>query len=187
MKKLIISILSIAVSTMLIGCGQATPTDKVPDTGRVADPSIGTPAAPVGLNVTYYKLARTEAPIGGWPTKTYTATGYCVQYVSRTYCWDDGIKTVNIPPAFVYNYTFWGFHGTGPSSWNYCHGGCGTDVLTSPTYVNAVLNTNINSNSQSTVSAVLNTGIPKTVSCFDDGSTLSCGDFTIDLNQTAFN
>lgn len=153
---------------------------------NVTVPAVATADVSDTFSVTYYKLSATVAPLGSYPTQTYTGTGYCVVYKSSTYCWDDGVKTLQFTVSGTvhgpYTYTYWSL---GPTSigngWGQCSGGCTGDIMTSPLY----MSTDVNNNLPSSVSAtkVLTTGTAVVNTCTEDNQVLNCSDFTVDLNQ----
>lgn len=158
------------------------PVTPDPTTALPSDPSI--PVSPVVTNnipLTYYKLSRTEAPIGGWSAKTYTATGSCVTYLTKDYCWDDGVKNVVIPGVGTFTYNYWEFQGDN-SSWGPCHGACTNSLMASPRYISPTLRTNITA---AKINAVFSTGASKNVTCTESSGLLNCVDFVITLNQVA--
>lgn len=138
------------------------------------------------ITLTYYSLSQTIAPLTSWPTKTYTATGYCVVYQSNTYCWDDGDHTIEFTSDNFtygpYTYNFWGMDSrTTGTPWGQCSGGCQTDLMSSPTLITEDLTNNMAD--PSLVNEVLDTGNAIQVSCTESNGLLDCGDFTINLNQ----
>jgi len=132
-------------------------------------------SVPQALSVTYYALSRTEAPINGWPTKTYTATGYCAEIQGYTFCWSDGLKTLQWT---VNNFTY------GPHRYNYfelssnganaqtCHGGCQDDFMASPKFVSNLLLQVLDPNK---VQDVFDHGTPSTMNCTLEGGNVNCG------------
>lgn len=144
-------------------------------------PSVPPDNASLIFQVTYYSKSFTEAPINGWPTKTYTAIGNCVSYYSKTYCWDDGIKTVTIPAVGNYYYDYWGMGWiTQPTNWGPCHGGCITDLMPQPRFISAALLANITIAKINVIFA----GTAKVNNCSQSANVLTCDDFSIDLSQT---
>lgn len=178
-------VFSAVCTVFLTGCGSGgggSQADAVinpsPDNPAITNP-VFDPGNPTPINVVYYKKARTEAPVSGWPTKTYTASGSCVVYNSNTYCWDDGIKTVTIPGApSPFTYSYW--EQTAPLS--PCHGGCVADPLTNPTTISPNVETAL---TLTKINLVFSSGTPIQVSCTLNGSDLDCGDFSIDLTQVS--
>lgn len=174
----------------IIGCetgGAGAGAAAKPGMDLTPTPTPGGPTpTPIVTNVTYYSLDRTEAPVNGWPLKTYTATGYCAVYQTKTYCWDDGVKTI---PAWSFNnffygpytYSYWERGGSG-GAWSFCHGGCVQDPLTLPVYTS---NTVVGYLSTTAINLVFSSGTPHQVTCTESNGQLTCGGFTVDLNQTA--
>lgn len=188
-----VSLIMISLAVMLVGCAGGSgssptiaavtsqnPEDVIPSDliAPDVDPSASIDAT---ATLTYYKLSRTEAPITNWASKVYTATGFCVVYNSHTYCWDDGVKTVSIPPSYTFKYTYFGLQGTA-QNWNHCYGGCSSDLMPLPRFISSTLQNNI---TPAVINAVFTNGTPKTVSCTESSGVLNCGDFVIDLNQGA--
>lgn len=167
-----------------VGCidngGSSPAQSRVADPISDETPTVPTPTPTATIQLTYYALTMTEAPVNGWPTRTYTATGSCVVYLTKTYCWDDGIKTLhwvyNNSEYGPYRYTYWRRTASNGS----CHGGCTTDLFLTPRFISVTLNNTLSAN----ISAVFSSGVAKTVSCVESSTTVSCGDFVIDLTQT---
>jgi hypothetical protein len=135
------------------------------------------------INLVYYSLTETSAPVNGWPYKKMTATGSCVQYLTKTYCWDDGLKTLqwrangrNYGP---FNYTYWGIGGT-ENSWGPCSGGCPSDLLAVPREISVGLAANIPAQE---ITGVFNLGAAKPVTCTETSAELDCVDFKINLTK----
>lgn len=159
---------------------------------RIAEPipadlfaPVVPPDAPVLAtpSLTYYRLSKTVAPINGWATKTYTATGYCVVYLTNTYCWDDGVKTLqwssNNNHYGPYTYTYFGMQGNA-SNWGPCSGACGADLMPAPRIISATLENNIGTVN---IQNVFTHGTAVPVSCTETNGVLNCIDFVINLNQ----
>lgn len=129
-------------------------------------------------DITVYQRSKTEAPVNGWPTKQYTSTGSCAQVNSKTYCWDDGVKTLQWSSNSVnygpFTYSFFGVMPLGQSI-SSCHGGCIGDLVVNPTEVDQQLNNVIGV----TVTDVLTHGVPTTVTCNVLGSDLDCASFNL--------
>ena len=153
------------------------------DTARVIvspiidDPS--NPGGPVTSSLTYYSLSKTVAPIGGWPAKTYTAKGSCVVYLTKTYCWDDGIKSVVIPASGTFTYTYFSA-GMSSGVYQHCSGGCLQDYMLVPKFISAALEMNLTFNQ---INQVFTSGVAHPVECSEENGILNCVDFQIDLNQ----
>lgn len=187
----------------IVGCGTAPPAELtvgpiVSTPSQVGDTPKPAPADPVTpdvvvntVSVTYHTLSKTVAPIAGWPLKTYTATGNCVVYQSKTYCWDDDLQ---IMPSWTssgfthgpYYYTYWSLGYDTLNRLNICggstpaNGGCAADVMVSPRTVAGNVASNIPSAS---INAVL-AGPATHVTCTETNGVLDCGTFQIDLNQS---
>jgi hypothetical protein len=141
-------------------------------------PIVQTPAGPTvaTVAVTLYQAARTEAPVNGWPTKTYTAQATCFQYLSKIYCADDGVKTVTIPGLGPFTYTYFGIMTSG-ASFGICSGGCTNSHFLSMRLLTSSLMIAIGTQ----VNQILNSGAATQISCSDDGATLSCPGFQVAL------
>lgn len=161
----------------------ASPVDNIvpPDQGDTGNQNPEpTQQEPQTYDLTYYAKSFTEAPVNGWINKQYTATGYCAQVSSKTYCWDDGVKTLDWTSQNVHygplKYTYFSIMtnvtGSGPLS---CHGGCANDYFITPTLITQQLNTMIGA----TISDVLNHGDQGQVTCTINGSDLVCGSVTL--------
>lgn len=155
-----------------------TPTvDIIDPIGVVPDPAPGD----VTVSVTYYRLSRTEAPVSGWSTKTYTASGYCTQIATQTYCWDDGLKTLvawtdlhnNHYGPFYYDY--WELQNSSGVP-HTCHGACANDYMSSPVLVDSSMASALPAQN---VSAVFASGVPTTVTCTKVGTTVTCGNLSL--------
>lgn len=152
------------------------PNPQASATAPTIDPSPSSAALPFPM--TYFAATRTVAPQAGWPAKTYTAVGYCITYLTKTYCWDDGIHKTTIP-NFDGQYSYFNMNWDG-RQYALADGGLTTDLMTSPTFISEGISINLAPN---VVHTVLTTGTAHDVSCIDNGSTLDCGDFQIDLTQ----
>lgn len=169
----------VLMAVMMVGCGKGGAGDsssKAADGAPTGPNLVETPSA---ISLTYYGLSFTEAPIAGWVLKTYTATGYCAQYLGKTYCWDDGIKTLQWVDLSgnhygPYTYSFWGAMA-GPSS---CHGACSADLMSTPQYVNSTLQTFLTTTK---INNVLTGGTPTTLTCMATSTQVDCGSFIITL------
>jgi hypothetical protein len=186
--------LIIAIVLFLIGCGgsgggDAAKTVEAPGSGSPLDPGLSpvvpapvvTPPAPTVVNLTYYSLAKTVAPVSGWPTKQYTAVGSCATFESKTYCWDDGLKSLswssggnNYGP---YTYAYWSTMDTGTHPLN-CSGACSNSYFTAAKFIDVVLEPMLTTLA---INQVLSTGTPTTVSCLKDNGQLDCGGLTVVL------
>lgn len=160
-----------------------SPTEAVPSDllAPVADPNATVIATP---SLTYYKLSKTVAPVNGWITKKYTATGSCVVYLTKTYCWDDGVKTLQWTSNNVtygpFTYTYFGMQGTA-ASWGPCNGNCGSDLMPAPRVISATLENNIGA---AVINNVFTNGAAVNVNCTETSGQLNCVDFVINLNQS---
>lgn len=156
-----------------------------------ARPSIAVDPAPASTPVSAsialrtYSVTETEAPINGWVNKTFTATGTCVQYQSKTYCWDDGVQT--IPAWTVNNFTYpaagntyFGLSLPTPTHIGLCTNSCVTDAMAAPRIVAGAIATNIPA---ATIAHIFTIGVAKDVECTESNGILDCVDFQIDLNQ----
>lgn len=196
---------SLSIVLTLTGCGQAQDDDGVLQASDItpsatavsplvqaptpSPSSSPSPAAPIPL--TYYKLTKVTNNAGN-TGRSYTATGSCVQYNSKTYCWDDGIKSF-VFAGTTFSYDYWNesrdagnsnYWGTG-NDWAYTSGEVIADFMTSPTLMSAHLTSSIASPGAGAPSATLvfQNGTPVSVSCTLTGNSLGCGDFMIDLGQ----
>lgn len=187
MKNLYITFCIIFLSACSGGGQSASPASVGGFTPAVIKP-IAPPEAVVSVpeenkvSVIYYSVTKTVAPISGWPTKALTYTGSCMIYLSKTYCWDDGVKT--IPSWRSNNYTyeaesfdFWGVAGT-DSTWGPCSGGCLGNLMVQPREIASSLALNI---SAEQVKEVFNLGTSNEVSCVESDAGLDCGTFKVTL------
>lgn len=182
MNKIFILILAFSMVACKGGGGAGAATDSAkqpiaaPEEPVVpVDPGGPTPEA---VTLTTYTLALTEAPVNGWPLKTYTATGTCTQYQAKTYCWDDGMQVIDFTSGGFrygpYTYTFFRLQ-SGPAN---CYGACVDDALVEPTLIEGDVEAAIN---VATVANVLANGAPETANCTKTGNTIDCGDFQIEV------
>ncbi len=163
-----------------VGGGGSAAADAKVDPIAPSPGSPGAPATPSStVAVTYYSLSRTEAPISGWPTKTYTSIARCLVYATKNYCWDDGMKTLTwVSGGTTYGpfyYSYLGITGT-ISSYGPCHGGCVADPLTAPSFMTAGLTTNITA---AVINQIFSTGAATNESCTLSGSQITCSSFTV--------
>lgn len=174
----------ILLSSALIGCGKTGGASA--QSAAAPDPDNTLPGGgPVisTASVTYYAMSMTAAPVNGWITKTYTALGYCAQYLSKTYCWDDGRQTI---AAWTYNsshygpyyYNYWGLDTHSGGGYQACSGGCLADYMSGPKYVDHSLETAL---TLTKVNDVLAHGTPTTVTCTVSATELNCGSFVVAL------
>lgn len=178
------TILSLAwIAYACSGCngsagGSSTQAAPVGDVAPIVDPAPGdgNRSAPTGpVTVTYYALSRTEAPINGWPSKTYTATGYCAEIEGMTFCWSDGLKTLQwTSNNFQYGPHRYNYFGLSTSNGNpqTCHGGCTDDYLQAPALVTNQL---LNVLDAQMVQDVFDHGTEQTMTCNVVDDTLDCG------------
>ncbi len=148
----------------------ADPVAKTPSTPDPVEPD---PVTPSTVSLTYYTLSKTEAPVNGWPTKMITTVASCVIYLTQTYCWDDGLKSMTwVSQGHTYGpytYTYWDNEGNGP-----CTGGCTQDNYAEPTLATGL--------TPSEVNKVFNLGVAHPVECDETDTGLTCGDFDLGVN-----
>lgn len=171
----------------LAGCGASGGADSkiASQIPVVTTPTTGgttTTTLPSSIPLTYYQASQTRTNVGG-TTKSFTAIGSCVIYLSNTYCWDNGMQSVT-QSGITLTYNFWGVTYNG-SIYSNCYGGCVADVLTAPTLVDTHVTNLMATYALETPSQVLSTGTAHSVTCSLNGTTLNCVDFTIDLSQIA--
>lgn len=171
-----------AVTSIPTPAPATTPT-PVPtnDPAITSEPVIEPiPNPVVAVSLTLHTKAFSEAPVNGWPAKTYTSKGICTEYDSKTYCWDDGVKVLQFTSNhFTYgpfNYSFWGFD----NQFSSCHGGCQSDLFSKPVLVTSHVESVLTSQK---IDDVVSTGSLSTVTCSLKDAVLDCVDFKIDLNQ----
>lgn len=153
------------------------PTDpSQPDDQQPSDPSMASP-----VQVEYYAVSMTTAPVSGWSTKTYTATAYCATYETVTYCWDDGLKTVTIPGSGDFKYSYWGsYHNVANAVRFNCSGGCPDDAMTAPTVMAGAYVANL---TQAAINDVFSHGVQDVADCYETAGTVVCPNFTIKAGQ----
>lgn len=164
-----------------------TPDPTVID--PVVDPTPTPAATPApsaqATTVTVYSVTQTMAPQGSFPSWKITFTGSCTVYLTKTYCWDDGIKTLHIPGIPSSTYTFWSVgHAAGVLNSTTCHGACDSDTMTQPTEVTVEVASLMQVFEYETgiaPSNVFSAGVATQASCTDDGTTLDCGSFQVTL------
>lgn len=196
-------IMSALLGLMLTGCesgGGSSGAASAPASDGTAVP-ITPPAAPVAsqgsqssavaVQVTYHSLTRTTAPVQGWQSKTITMTGSCLVYLTKTYCWDDGVKTLqwssNNSFYGPFTYTYWGLNQNGQGM-GICFGGCPSDLMSAPRLISNAVGTNITQSSLdtgNTVNDVFNLGVSHQLQCSEDNGVLDCGTFSVSLAQVA--
>ncbi len=157
------------------------------DTDPIPSPTpTPTQLAPEQITVEYYKRTETRAPQTGWVAKTYTSTGYCLVYQEKTYCWDDGMKTLawtsngNNYGPFTYSY----FNLDDPTNgdWGKTSGSMTADLMTQPLGISALVSARIG---PSMIDQVFTSGILIQVVCTENDGHLICPDFVVDLEQAA--
>lgn len=173
------------------GGGSAKAAAQVP----VTQPGTVVTAPQAPINLTYYKLTAVDNPQwNGHPgSGPITTNGYCVQYLSNTYCWDDGAQgyanevSNGISEGPFYD-SYWNFAmqviGGNLVEGGTCRGNCLQDTFTQPRTMGAHWY-GYTDTSLAKVNAVLTTGASKAVTCTLSGVTLNCVDFSIDLSQIA--
>lgn len=202
--KTLLLILSALYLTACAGSGSGgasvqTKVDDIPADLVVppVDPSAPVLATP---SLTYYKLSKTIAPVNGWTNKTVTLTASCIVYTGKTYCWDDGVKTI---ASWVYNnhtygpytYTYFGLAQRTNGGTTICFGGCSSDFMPAPRVISTTLQTNIGSaatgsnpgggniSGASVINEVFTSGAALNVNCSEQDGQLNCVDFIVNLNQ----
>ena len=179
------------LSLIFVGCsgsggGGTSPAQVNAGPQVVVDPIAAptpTPAptatpipSPTPQELNYYSVTEEL----GIPRGYTQFTGSCMQYQSKTYCWDDGEKEIQSA-----NYcSFWGDPRTAnPGN---CTATTKNDDMSAPTLITANLLSLMNTHvlNEQTPTLVLANGIETPVSCTDNGTTLDCISFSIDLTQT---
>ena len=186
MKSTILMLTSLVALT---ACGQApsalsqivqakagSPAPQASGVAPQASPMPSAAASPFPL--TYFAATAILAPQAEWPTKTYTAVGYCIIYLSKTYCWDDGMHKTTIP-NFDGQYSYFNMNWDG-RMYALANGGMESDFMTEPKIIAGGVAINIK---PGIVNLVLTTGTAHEVLCSIEVSILDCKDFQIDLNQ----
>lgn len=210
MNKYLTLVLLTVLVLQITACGKEVSIPQTATTNSDATPKAVVPAfvpnatiPPVitgngsnsqTVSITYYQMSKTVAPVNGWITKTYTATGYCLVYGGDTYCWDDGIKTLqwNQSNNFYgpFTYTYWNMSldafGNSPDgiNWSHANGGLGQDLMSTPRLISQALSINM---ATGAVNQVLTSGSATTVSCTDTAGVIDCGSFSVDTTQTPLN
>lgn len=182
MKTTMIAFLMLSLMTLSAcnGGGDGASEQASP---KAVPKSDGTPTlnpdqenpATEAINVTYYSLSRTEAPVSGWLNKTYTATGYCAEILEKTYCWSDGLKILQ----WTYNnfqygplkYNYFEAHTSGGRAQT-CYGGCVDDYMESPKLITAQLLQVIPAED---IQNVFDHGDQNQMSCTLNETTMTCG------------
>lgn len=175
----------------LTGCGQApqglaTDLEAKPGIEAASDPAPGVSPLPIGVptvSVTVYTHTRTEAPVNGWVNKTYAATGYCAVYADETYCWDDGVKTLdwtfNNFRYGPYTYTYWNMSRE-TAGFSHSGGALQADLMPVPRLVNTTLALNLEPGQ---LDEMVTVGTQTTVQCVDADHLLTCPNFQVALDQ----
>lgn len=162
--------------------------ESTPDVTASPSPSPSPSTSPspssIPVSLTVYQKSFTEAPLSGYVAKKYTATAYCTDVASSTYCWDNGIQTIaafndNNVMVGPFTYSYWQLYTELGSLTVYCHGGCPNDAASSPMIVshNFVL-----WETQAKINAVFASGISNVVSCTKLNGVITCPTFVIDTN-----
>lgn len=191
---------AVLVACVGLGCGKqqsagniepAPPTTSAPsitaptgsnDPTAPSDPSSpSVPSGPTLVQITVYSKTKTVVPFPSFPSKSYTATGYCVVDMSITYCWDDGVKSVTTSGLTTY-YTYWGVFKNGSGGISLGNSNQ-PDFMATPITISSNLNNNLPVGSVSSVLA--GTAVDVTCTELSNGN-LDCGSFTIDIHQVAF-
>lgn len=210
MKTLIMAIAALSLSGCLDSGGGSSAPSAVPSLADTTQPVAPTPdpsavvqpittqpvvAAPVvdtgaPTNFTYYSRTLISNP-QNLVTKQFSNTGYCGVYLSKTYCWDDGIHTIlawNGWPEDA-TYTYWGLRikATDVTTYSICYGGCVSDWMKTPRDL-AINNVGVNiannfGSTGHTVSDVFSHGVRNIVDCNELNGVLTCGSLVIQLNQ----
>lgn len=133
----------------------------------VAAPTPTPALAPQAL--TYYSRTTSLGVPGGF---TFF-TGSCMNYGLNTYCWDDGEKRIQ-------NLNYCSFWNIGD-----CTAGNKADYMAVPKVLSVNLIAEFNHTLLNYTASQVLTGVPTNVNCTDDGTTLDCGTFQIDLTQVS--
>lgn len=172
----------ITLNLYLTACGSSggsgAEAKSVPDAPGLVQPPVVTPPGPTPFALTYYTLVVNATHTQGGQTYPITMTGHCVQYSSKTYCWDDGWQKIPQLPAF--EKSFWGIC-TLSGTLGICSGGAAIDPVTEPTYWSA--NITALPVPPHIPADVFTNGIATQVSCTLTGDVVDCVDFQIDTAQ----
>lgn len=169
-----------------------TTANPIPAPANLVLPVVDA-ASPSNIALTYYTVTNSVAPVTGFPSKTIAMKGSCVVYLTKTYCWDNGVQEIDTTVSHLtsqFYYTFFSI-GSVNQSFGECYGGCHYDLMSQPTYVDTrVTNTinqsvNVDHEAQATPATVLSTGVATSVNCAAANGVLNCTDFAIDTNQVA--
>lgn len=184
------------ISMILIGCENpkettaaskaptTTPSDSQPSlTAPIIAPAVASPTVDQSVSITVKSLSMTVAPVNGWPLKTYTATGHCTQYNSKTYCWDDGIHTLDWTSNHFhygpFTYDFWSLMESN-SHPLHCDGVCANDLLDAPTNIDVSISPNLPTG---LLTNVMTNGSSTQLDCLLADNHLNCGTVQIDVVQ----
>ncbi len=155
----------------------------------------------VGSSVPLYGMG---APGYIAPAHSFVIKGSCLTYNLNTYCWDNGVVStapymdhdqfhnlVSYCAAGTCEFSFFGLMtpDNNVSSTGICIGNCADDVVTAPTKLiysnNGTVLDSFNGHAinpaLSIPDDVFTHGDPNQVTCTDDGTTLTCPDFTVTL------
>lgn len=145
-------------------------------------PSSSPSSTPVSLTV----YQRTVTNFISGSRQTYTVTGYCTEIKTSTYCWDDGMKSIELKDGNydlgLVTYTYWGASQTSAihTEVSYsCNGGCYNDVMSSPTLIGYDF---LMQKGQSYVDQVFDSGISNIVSCTELSGVITCPTFEVNTN-----
>lgn len=158
---------------------QATPISGVtPTPTPVSVTPTPTPSPPFQL--TYFSEIAQDTS----NTIPATLIGHCTEYNSKVYCWDNGPQHVNSNTCR----TFWSVYDSPTIQYGV---GCTGDAFAKPTLANAVssqysgwFGEAYDSNGPQQI--MFNQPNPTTNICSVSGTTLTCTDFIVDLDQTPF-
>ncbi len=186
MKTILILISALMFTACSGGGGGSNSASEAP---RIVQPGSGDQGngnpvtdPPEAVSITYYKRSRTDAPINGWINKTYTAVGSCLQYELKTYCWDDGIQTIDFTANQFhygpYTYNYWNLQRAPNGNYQSCSGGCLNSYMQSPTMITQTL---LQAIPQQNITQILSTGTAVQVVCTKQNQVLSCGSFSVNL------
>jgi hypothetical protein len=129
------------------------------------------------VEITYHQLTKKG--------DGFKATGFCAEYQSMMYCWDDGVKSVT-RDGFTTHHSYWGLFADPESPGELALGNVWTkDYMPAG---NAVLvNESIRGNLEHALTSpevVINTGTPITLTCtIDHEKKVDCGSFKLDTRS----
>lgn len=175
-------LLTTLMAICLTACGSAGGggAQLAQDPAFVGGTTGGTGGGATTQDVTLHQKSFTEAPVTGWSTKTYTSNGYCAEVNGKTFCWDDGVKTLQwTSGGFTFGPLTYSYFGVMSNPVNgsplSCHGGCSGDYVFTPTIPDVGLNNVIGT----AVSDLIANGAQSTITCNIIGNDLDCGTFTL--------